>query len=76
MRLLCLLLALSGCSTKSEPRFRQTIAEHVNINWLAIYERELMIAFENEDREGCIFFGQEYAKEYKRIKDIDVKRKR
>ena len=54
---------LSGCSHLERPKTSED-----SKYWLKMYEKEIMIAIENNDRDAWRFFGQEYIKEYKRIK--------
>ena len=54
---------LSSCSHLERPETSQD-----SKYWLKMYEKEIMIAIENNDRDAWRFFGQEYIKEYKRIK--------
>lgn len=52
--LLFLIISLSGCilSKKSTTK-----------DWLSIYQKEMLIAKENDDQEAFLFFWQEYQKE-------------
>lgn len=54
---------LSSCSHLEQPK-----TSEYSKDWLKIYEKEIMIAIQNNDRDAWRFFGQEYIKEYKRIK--------
>ena len=54
---------LSGCSHLERPQMSKDSKD-----WLKIYEKEIIIAIENNDRDAWRFFGQEYLKEYQRIK--------
>lgn len=60
MRFFALFLFFCGCQTHSPP-----------INWEKVYEKELQIAIENDDREAYRFFFLEYLKE--KSKNLQVK---
>lgn len=64
MRLFCFLLILSGCAHKHDPQINDTEFDPEKRDWLKVYERELIIAKENDDYDAWHFFWPEYLKEY------------
>ena len=60
-----------GCNTKNNitpdiTKFRQD-----QIDWIAVYQREIKIAQENQDMWAIIFFREELNKEYEKLKKSD-----
>tara|TARA_A100001037_G_scaffold304042_1_gene339659 strand:- start:1828 stop:2079 length:252 start_codon:yes stop_codon:yes gene_type:complete len=55
-------LALSGCVVKHSPQPSDTKFDESKRDWLAVYQKEIEIAIENEDPEARYFFLQEIIK--------------
>lgn len=64
MRFFCFFLILTGCVSKHNPQISETEFDPQKRNWLKVYERELIIAKENDDYDAWHFFWPEYLKEY------------
>ena len=65
--LLLIIILCCGCNTtKKKHKPEDTILDESTINWASVYEREIMIAKENNDLEAWTFFWSEYIKELKK----------
>ena len=63
------LLLLSGCIIKYSPKPSDTNFDSDKRDWVKVYEQEIRIAIENDDREGWYFFWQEYLLEKARVQE-------
>ena len=54
---------LSGCVVHHDPQPADTEFDESKRNWIEIFEREIIIAIENEDAEAYHFFRQELIRE-------------
>lgn len=63
MRLLLIIVLLSGCSLKKAPKPSDTLFDPEKRNWLEIYAHELRVAKENNDYDAFRFFWPEYVRE-------------
>jgi hypothetical protein len=52
-----------GCAATKEPQIQDTKLDPNKRDWLKVYERELSIALENDDKDAWYFFLREYLKE-------------
>ena len=69
VRLLCVLLMLSGCvSTKPSVKPSDTKFKETKRNWEYLYAKELDAALENEDAVAYYFFWPYYLQERHRNK--------
>lgn len=61
------LLLLCGCSTVYDPQPKDTAFDESKRNWLEVFEKEIIIAIENNDPDAYHFFMQEYLHEKVRL---------
>ena len=61
------LLLLTGCVVTHTPQPDDTKFDESKRNWVEIFEREIIIAIENQDSEAYRFFMQELVKERKKF---------
>ena len=73
LRLLPLIL-VCGCVTNHNPKPVDTKFDESKRNWVEIYQNEIKIAIENQDRDAYKFFMFELLKEKIRLKKLNEKR--
>lgn len=61
------LVLLSGCIAKYDPKPADTNLDPSKRDWIRVYEKEIQIAIENDDREAWHFFWREYMLEKSKI---------
>ena len=64
LRVLFLFLLFSGCV--SVPVIEDTYFDENSRDWVEIYQKEIIIAIENEDIDSYLFFRKELSIEKKR----------
>ena len=73
MRVFLACLLMSGCVLKRGPIPEDTKFDESKRDWIAVYQKELEIAIDNEDKEARYFFLQEIIKmKYKMEYDMDL----
>ena len=61
------LVLLCGCVTTHDPQPADTAFDESKRNWVEIFEKEIIIAIENNDRGAYHFFLEELIKEKTRL---------
>lgn len=60
-----------GCNIKAKQINKKTHKQS-EINWIKVYEREIMTAVANEDKDAWNFFTVELLKERIRLKRLQI----
>ena len=61
------LVLLCGCVTTHDPQPSDTKFDPARRNWVEIFQKEIIIALDNDDAEAYHFFMQELLREKVRI---------